>query len=291
VGRAALHVAGVTSFFGRVKVLADIHATAIVHPSSELDESVVVGPYCMIGPRCAVGAGTRLDAFVYLKRDVTLGRNNALHAGCVLGDDPQHLAFKDNDARVVIGSDNTFREGFTAHKPMNPEGTTSIGDRCFFMACSHVAHDCHVGNAVIVANGSALGGHVIVEDQANISGLVGLHQHLRVGRLAMLGGVSRMTADVPPFCMAVCDSLKGLNAVGMKRAGITQKSRSQVKILFKTIFTEGRALTTGVEFARTLITEWGDHACPEARHFVDFIENRRQRPMMRYSSSGSDVES
>jgi UDP-N-acetylglucosamine acyltransferase len=265
--------------------LAEIHETAIIHASAELAESAVVGPYCVVGPRCVVGPDTRLEVGVHLKQDVTLGTGNKVHSYAVLGGEPQHLAYKPHPGRVVIGDRNTLHEHFTIHKPYVEGAETRVGNDCFFMASSHVGHDAVVGNNVILANASALGGHVVVNDRANISAFVGVHQFTRVGRLTMIGGVCRLTGDVPPFCMVVGDFLVGLNAIGMKRNGIQQKARSQVKAVFKLIFAQGRAIGKGVEAAQAQIAAWGADAAPEAIEFASFVAARGKRHVTRYDAS------
>lgn len=262
--------------------MSDIHPTAIVHPSAELAEGASVGPFCLVGPNCIVGEGTRLEAYVHLKEDVTLGRDNVLHSGVVLGDRPQHLAYRPHPGRVIVGDGNTLREHVTIHKPHVEEGETRLGSRGFLMAGSHLAHDCVVGDHLVMANASALGGHTVVANNVTISAFVGTHQFSRVGRLVMIGGVCRVTGDVPPFCMVVENRLVGLNAVGMKRAGIQQRARSQVKSLFKIIFTEGHAISTATEAGRALVAEWGEAASAEAAEFLAFVEDRGKRPLMRY---------
>jgi len=269
--------------------MPNIHPSAIIDPTAMLADDVVIGPYCMIGPRCVVGAGTVMDMSVHLKQDVTLGERNRLHTGVVLGDAPQHLAYKGHMGRVTIGNDNTLREYVTIHKPFHAETDTSLGNNCFLMVSSHVAHDCKVGDNVTIANFTALAGHVVVERQANISGLVGVHQFARIGRLAMVGGASRVPGDVPPFVMATGGSIHGLNVIGMKRNGLSQKVRSQIKATFKMIFTQGHALTVGVECATSYLKDLGENASAEARHFVDFIEQRGKRPVLKYvGPQGSD---
>lgn len=209
-----------------------IHPTAIISPDAELGENVTVGPFAVIegvvrlGPDCVVGP------HVHLIGELTAGRGNRFHAGCVIGDAPQHLAYKGEPTRTVIGDHNTFREGFTVHRAMPiHHRTTAIGHRNLFMVNSHVAHDCLVGSDCVFANGAVIGGHVEVGDRAFLSGNTAVHQLCRVGRLAMVGGTSCISQDLPPFwiCQGRINELHGVNVVGLRRAGVPQDEIAAIR--------------------------------------------------------------
>jgi UDP-N-acetylglucosamine acyltransferase len=188
----------------------------------------------------------------------SIGENNQIHIGVVIGHTPQHLAYKGGDSGVRIGSGNIFREYVTIHRGYHPGQETVIGDNNFLMAMSHVAHDSVVGNHVIMANGSLLAGHTHVDDNANISGNVAVHQFVRIGRLAMIGGLSKVIKDVPPFMMVDGVSLvHGLNTVGLRRAGYDVATRKQIKEAYRVLYRSGLNVPQAVE---RLEAEFGDVA-------------------------------
>jgi UDP-N-acetylglucosamine acyltransferase len=179
----------------------NIHPTAIVDPSAQLGQHVEIGPYAVIESDVTLGDNCRISAHVVIRRYVTMGPNCRVHPGAVIGDTPQDLAFKETDPSYVrIGAGCVFREFVTIHRGTKPETATEIGNGCYFMACSHAAHNVRVGDNVILANGALLGGYAEIGERAFLSGNVAVHQFCRVGRLAMMGGNSATSKDVPPFC-------------------------------------------------------------------------------------------
>jgi len=214
-----------------------IHPTAIVHPDAILDPTVEVGPYAVIdggvqlGPECIVGP------HVHLTGQTRIGTRNRFHTGCVIGDAPQDLKYQGAPSRLEIGDDNVFREHVTAHRSANEEAATVIGSQNFFMAQSHVAHNCRIGNQVIIANGALLGGHVSIGNKAFISGNCLVHQFVRVGMLALMQGGAGISKDLPPFTVARGDNaLCGLNIVGLRRAGLSAAERLEIKSLYHLLF-------------------------------------------------------
>src|SRR5262249_29912929 len=178
---------------------ARIHPTAAISPEAELAEDVVVGPFVVIEGRVRIGSGCVLRPYAHLVGPMTIGLNNQVFSGAVLGERPQHMKYTGEATWVEIGDGNTFREHVTVHRGTTAAWATRIGNGNFFMAGSHVAHDCVIGNHCILVNGALLGGHCVLEDSVCLSGNTAVHQHVRVGRLALLRGLSATTKDVPPF--------------------------------------------------------------------------------------------
>jgi UDP-N-acetylglucosamine acyltransferase len=247
-----------------------IHPTAIVHKGAELDPSVEVGPYCVIGPRVKIGRETKLLSHVIVDNDTTIGARNVLHPFASLGGPPQDLKFKGEPARVIVGDDNVIREGVTIN--MGTAGghmETRVGNACLLMAYTHIAHDCIVGNRVIMANGAALAGHVTLEDEVRISGIAGIHQFARVGRAAFLAAGAMVAQDIPPWCIAQGDraEIAGLNVVGLKRGGWSRERLGALRECFKMIFYPEGTRASGIERAeRELAPKSQDVAA-----FVAFI--------------------
>ena len=222
----------------------DVHPTAIIAPEAQLADDVRVGPFVVIDGPVQIGPGTIVHAQAHLIGPLTMGANNEVGSGVVLGGAPQHLAYKGEPTELVIGDGNIFREHATVHRGM-PVGTgpgtgiTRIGHRNLFMAGSHAAHDCVVGNDCLFANGAALGGHVEVGDRALISGNSAVHQFCRVGRLALLSGASATSKDMPPFwVMQDVNGVRGVNTIGMRRAGMMATEIQAVRRAFSFIYAD-----------------------------------------------------
>lgn len=245
-----------------------IHPTAIVDAQAKLADGVEIGAYAIIEGSLVVGRGTRIWPHAYLRGPMTIGEQNEIQMGAVLGHAPQHLAHQDSRGGVRIGARNVFREYVTVHRSIHDDGTTVIGDDNFFMGFSHVAHDCLIGNRVVVANGALLSGHVTVEDQAFLSGHVAVHQFVRIGRLAMIGGLSRVNQDVPPFMLVKGDSeIWSLNLVGLRRAGVSPAALAQLKQAYKILYVSGHARPQALaELEQRLLP-----ATPELAHLLEFL--------------------
>jgi UDP-N-acetylglucosamine acyltransferase len=240
---------------------AEIHPQALVSPGAELGSGVSVGPFAVIEDGVRVGDGTRIQASAYLCSGTTLGRDNVVHMGAVLGHEPQDRGYGGAPTRVVIGDRNIFREGSTVHRGTAPDTETRIGSDCFFMANSHAAHNCRVGDGVTLANGALLGGHVEVGDGAFLSGNAVVHQRIRVGRLAMIQGSSAASCDVPPF----------FNVVGLRRAGVEAHGIAAIRRAYRMLF-HGRP---NLGRARTRLAEELDRSdgwTPEVRELLEFLE-------------------
>jgi UDP-N-acetylglucosamine acyltransferase len=247
-----------------------------------LGEGVSIGPFCIVEDGVTIGPGTRLAARVTVKSAVTIGRDNQLFEGVVLGGFAQHLAPPPHAGDVVIGDRNVIRENVTVHRAMHGERSTAIGSDCLLMVGSHVAHDCRVGDGVILTNNVMLGGHVVVGDRACMGGGAAVHQFCRVGRLAMVGGMARVTQDVPPFVMLDGGTalVVGLNRVGLRRAGITPGQVRELKRAYQVIYRSGLSLDERLEL---LSTWFSDGPAAEFAPFLrggsrGFVRERRSPP-------------
>lgn len=248
---------------------ARIHPTAIVDSSAELGLDVEIGPWAMVGPRCIVGDGSVLSPRATLERDVTLGQRVRVGVGSVLGGDPQDLKYRGEDTRVEIGDDTALREYVTINRGTSHSLITRVGRGCFLMSYVHLAHDCQLGDGVIISNGTQLAGHVVVEDRATISGLCAAHQFVRIGSHAFVGGCSRVAQDVPPFVKAVGNPVKlfGLNSVGLQRNGFPDATVKELKRAYRLLFRSEHNVSQGLIRARA---ECAD--LPEIVRFLDFVE-------------------
>lgn len=227
-----------------------IHPTAIIHPGATLDASVEVGPYAVIEAQVTLGPRCRVGPYVHLTGVTTVGSDNVFHTGAVIGDAPQDLKYKDAPTRLRIGDHNIFREHVTVHRSNKLEEDTVIGAHGFYMAHAHVAHNCQLGDWVMMANGATLGGHVWVDDRAFISGNCLVHQFVRVGTLAMMQGGSAISKDLVPFTVARSDNgICGLNTVGLRRAGFSPAERLELKQLYRFLFLAGRPLRAAADEA------------------------------------------
>jgi UDP-N-acetylglucosamine acyltransferase len=219
---------------------ARIHPTALVAPEADLADHVEVGPYAVIEGPVRLGPGCVIRPHVHLIGPLTMGRDNVVFTGAVLGERPQHLKYNGEPTGVDVGDGNVFREHVTVHRGTTHSWVTKIGSHNFFMANAHIAHDCVVGSHCILANGAILAGHVVLADNVYLSGNAAVHQFVRIGRLALLSGVSATTKDMPPFCIQQrIDTVVGVNVVGMRRAGLSHADIDAVRRAFHILFREG----------------------------------------------------
>jgi UDP-N-acetylglucosamine acyltransferase len=227
---------------------ARIHPTAVIDTEAEIGESVEIGPYVVVEGKVRVGDGCVIRPGVHLIGPLTLGRHNMIFSHAVLGERPQHLHYSGEPTRVEIGDHNIFREHVTIHRGTTQSWVTRIGNHNFLMANAHVAHDCVVGNHCILANGSMLGGHCLLEDNVFLSGNSAVHQYVRVGRLALLGGLSGSTMDIPPFIIQQrINCIVGVNVVGMRRAGVRTDHIDAVRRAFHMLYHEQMVLPAALE--------------------------------------------
>ncbi len=215
--------------------------TAIVSPGARLGAGVEVGPFAIIEGGAVVGEECEIRAHAVVKGGVTLGRANRVHEGAVLGGEPQDLSFPGGETGVVLGERNIVREGVTIHRATRPGSATIVGDDCFLMAYVHLGHDDRLGNGVIMANNVVLAGHVQVDDRAFLSGGVAVHQYCRIGRLAMIGGNTKVVQDCLPFVITDGHPARacGLNVVGLRRAGITSPQLRALKEAYRLLVRSG----------------------------------------------------
>jgi UDP-N-acetylglucosamine acyltransferase len=261
-----------------------IHPTAIIHPKAQVDPTASVGPFALIDEHVVVGANCRIGPHVHLTGHLEIGADNAFHTGCVIGDAPQDLKYKGGPTRLLIGAGNVFREHVTVHRSNTEDEATVIGSRNFLMAHCHVGHNSRVGDQVILANGALLGGHVLVQDRAFISGNCLVHQFARVGTLALMQGGSAISKDLPPFCVARGDNgICGLNAVGLRRAGLPAGQRLELKRLYHALFRSGKRLAVALVAARKEFTGGS------ARVLMEFVAAAR-RGICADSSKARDVD-
>lgn len=235
------------------QVMPGVHATAIVDPGATLGDGVSIGPFCTVGPHVSLGDGTVLHSHVAVAGRTTIGPGCEIFPFASIGHAPQDLKYAGEDSELVIGAGNKIREQVT----MNPGTTgggmvTRVGDGCLFMVGAHVAHDCQIGNSVIMANNATLGGHVVVEDHAIIGGLAAVRQFVRIGRNAMVGGMSGVEQDVIPFGLVMGEraKLNGLNMVGLRRHGFEREEIQALQKLYKQLFADEGTLAERLEKAQ-----------------------------------------
>src|ERR1051325_1282089 len=229
--------------------MARVHPTAIIAPGATLADDVVFGPYCIVGPDVVLGAGVSLDAHVVIDGRTTIGERTRIFPFAAIGFEPQDLKYKGEPSSLVIGRDNTIREHVTINTGTEGGGmVTRIGDHCLLMVGAHVAHDCRIGDHVIMANNATLAGHVVVEEYARLGGLSAVHQFVRIGRHAMVGGMSGVERDVIPYGQVIGNRarLTGLNIVGMQRAGYGREEIQALRAAYQVLFAAGGALSGGV---------------------------------------------
>lgn len=246
-----------------------IHSTAIVEPGAELGEGVEIGPYSVVGAHVRLGARTRVRSHVNLDGWTTIGPDCDIYPFASIGTRTQDLKYKGGAPRVEIGAQTTVREYVTVNAATADGDVTRVGSHCLLMAYAHVAHDCRVGDRVVVANCGTLAGHVVIEDEVIVGGLCGLHQFVRLGRMCIIGGCSKVTQDVPPFMMADGNPLqvRGLNSVGMKRRGISEEAQQALKKAFKLFFRENLSTRQALEKIAGEI-----EPLPEIEHWLAFIK-------------------
>jgi UDP-N-acetylglucosamine acyltransferase len=248
-----------------------IHPTAVVDPRAEIDPTANIGPYVVIEGPVRVGAGTRVLAHAYLCGDTAIGRDNEIHMGAVIGHAPQDLAYRGAPSGLLIGDRNIIREHAQVHRGTAEGSRTIVGDDNFLMNQSHVAHNCRLGNGVILAGGALLAGYVEVADRAFVSGNCVVHQFVRIGTLAIMRGLSRTSRDVPPFCvMDGTHTVRAVNLVGLRRAGFDRVRIRALREAFTRLFR--RAGNLG-EAVRALRQEPGT---PDVTALLDFIEASRR---------------
>ncbi|MFC1497036.1 acyl-ACP--UDP-N-acetylglucosamine O-acyltransferase [Verrucomicrobiota bacterium] len=257
-----------------------IHKTAVIEPEAELGVNVTVGPFSYIDKDVRIGDGCVIGPHVSILKHTSIGSGCEIHSGAVLGDLPQDTEFEKEESFVSIGSNCIIRECVTVHRGTKTGTTTEIGDECFLMAFSHCAHNVKLARGVILANGALLAGYVEAGERVFISGNVLVHQFVKIGRLAMLGGACGISKDVPPFCTIrplAANVILGLNVVGMRRAALTPDERKQVKQAFNILYKSGLNVMDATNKIKNTFSSG------PALEFCDFIE-KSERGICRFSS-------
>lgn len=249
--------------------MSGIHPTAVVAPGARLGEGVEVGPYCVVGPEVVIGAGTRLMAHVVVDGCTTLGVGCTVFPFVCVGTQTQDLKFRGGRTSVRIGDRTTLREYVTVNAGTNEGEVTQVGSDCHIMAYCHVAHACTVGDRVIMANGATLAGEVVVEDDAVIGGLSGVHQFCRIGHMCMVGGMTKITQDCPPYMLVDGNpaSVHGPNVVKLKRKGASNDVLQALKQAYRLLYREGLSTTDGLQRIRAEIS-----GCEQVDEVVRFVE-------------------
>jgi UDP-N-acetylglucosamine acyltransferase len=255
---------------------AVVAPTARVHPDAVIGTGVRIGEFCVIESEVTIGSGCVLEPYVYIKRWTTLGERNEISAGTVLGTDPLDKGFSGERSYLRIGNDNKIREHYTISRGTAPESVTEIGDGNYIMTSGHIAHNCRIGNQTVIASCALLAGYVEVEDQAFISGGVVVHQYSKIGRLAMIGGNTRVNSDVPPFFLYTGFNVeaKGLNVVGLRRAGFKSADVTALKKAYQILY------RSGLKLQEALVKIENEIGTPEALHLTGFIR-RSERGICR----------
>ncbi|HEV8673397.1 MAG TPA: acyl-ACP--UDP-N-acetylglucosamine O-acyltransferase [Methylomirabilota bacterium] len=252
----------------------EIHPTAVVHPRTEVGAGVRIGPYAVIGERVRLGDGTEVGPHAVLEGTLEVGARCRIFAGAVIGLPPQDLKFHpDTPSGVRIGAETVIREYATIHRASVEDGWTVIGDGCYIMASSHIAHDCRVGNQVVLTGFTGLTGFVEVGDRAVISGLAGIHQFVRIGTLAFVGGCSRLPQDVPPYFLVEGNpaQVRAVNIVGLRRAGVPAADRLEIQRAYKLLYRSGHTPEKGLARIRAELTP-----SPYIKQLVEFIASSKR---------------
>lgn len=246
-----------------------IDPTARIADGAKLGDNNHIGPFCLIGKDVVLGDNNVLISNVVLDGDTTIGDNNKFYHSAVIGSNPQDLKYKGEPTKLIIGSNNTFREFCTINKSATMDEPTQIGDNCLLMAYSHVAHNCILGNNLIIANSVQFAGHIHVHDFVTIGGMTALHQFVKIGKYAFVGGKSGVKKDIPPFTRGEGFPYKvmGLNSVGLQRKGFSKESIVGIKSIYKLFYNSGKNVSQALEEAKKL------ELTPEQKLFVEFIEN------------------
>ncbi len=246
---------------------------AVVDPGAQLEPGVVVGPFAVIEENTVIGAGTVIGSHALVASGARIGKDCRIHHGAVIGSPPQDLKFRGEQTTLEIGNHTTVREYATLNRGTSERGRTTIGSHCFIMAYAHVAHDCSVGNNVILANSVNMAGHVVIEDFVVIGGLVPVHQFVRIGRHAMIGGGFRVPKDVPPYILAGQEPLvfQGLNLVGLKRRNFSRESLDLLRKTYQIIYDSNLNVSQAIERIRGEITQ-----TEEVAVLVEFIEKSKR---------------
>ncbi len=257
----------------------EIHPTAVVSPAAQLAENVKVEAFSIIGPRVTIGAGSVVGPHAVVDGRTTIGERNQIFPFATIGYPPQDLSYRGEETQLLIGDDNIFRESVTVNRgTQRGGGVTRIGSRNLLMAYAHVAHDCIIGNNVILANATTLGGHVRIDDFAILGGIVAIHQFIRIGTYAFIGGKSGLRMDMPPYMLAfgAPGKLYGPNLVGLRRHGFPRNTIQALKSSYRIMFRSGLTLTEAIDRIRAEV-----ESTPEVDNLIQFMQDRSKRGVTR----------
>ena len=248
--------------------MSNIHPSAVIHPKARIGDNCQIGPFCVIGEHVELGQGCRLHSHVVIDGQTLLGKENEIFPFACLGKRTQDLKWKGGVTRLEIGDRNTIRECATIHSATHDGDATVIGSDNSFLSCTHIAHDCQIGNNVVMSSFAGLAGHVVVEDYAILSGYVAVHQFCRIGKLAMIGGCSKARQDVPPFMLADGNPAETVtvNKVGLERAGFSDEAQAALRQAYKLLFREGLTISNAL-----VRIEQELPALPEVQYLVQFV--------------------
>ena len=247
-----------------------IHPTAVIHAQAQLGSGCEVGPYCVLGEHTVLGDGCKLHSHVVIDGHTTLGKDNEVFPFAALGLKSQDLKWRGGVTRTQIGDGNTFREHVTVHSATNDGDATVIGSHNHILAYCHVAHDCRLGDHIIMSNVGTLAGHVTVEDHAIVGGLAAVHQFCRIGRMAIIGGCSKVVQDVPPFMLADGNpaETRTINKVGLERNGVSEEAQAALKQAYKILFRDGLTISNAVARIEAELPK-----LPEVLHLIQFVRS------------------
>jgi UDP-N-acetylglucosamine acyltransferase len=254
--------------------MAEIHKTAVVHSGAKIGKGVEIAPYAVIGENVEIGENTKIGSHVVIDGWTKIGKDNEIFTGASIGLEPQDLKFEGEKSYVTIGDNNTIREYATIHRGTEEGGLeTKIGDNNLIMAYCHVAHDCQLGNNIVMSNATNLGGHVIVEDSVVIAGLVGVHQFVRIGQMAMVGAHSKVVKDVPPYILVDGHpaAVNGINVVGLRRNGVESELRKEIKQAYKHLYRSNLNVSQAIEKMDQELD-----SSSEIEHFLRFLRNAQR---------------
>lgn len=249
--------------------MQQIHPTAIVHPGAELGSDVVIGPYCVIEADVIIGDGCQLRSHILIDSGTRIGNNVKIFSGAVLGTAPQDLKYRDEKTCLEVGEGTTIREYATLNRGTTHTGKTVVGRNCLLMAYVHVAHDCVIGNDVIISNAVNMAGHVVIEDSAGIGGMTAIHQFVRIGRHSFIGGGFRVAKDVPPYILAMGEPLQygGVNHIGLSRKGYSSEVLLEIKRAYRFVYRSNLTKNDALVKIREELQSF-----PEIEHLLRFLE-------------------
>ena len=250
-----------------------VHPTAVVDSHAELHDGVVIGPYAVIGPNVVLEKNVKVMSQAVIDGYTTVGENTQIYPKGVIGLRPQDLKYHGEKSYVKIGRNNTIREFVTINSSTGENTSTVIGDNCLLMAYTHIAHNCRIGNEVLMANLASLSGHSIVEDKAMLSGLVGVHQYVNIGTMSITGGASKVIQDVPPYSLSDGNPcrVRDINRIGLKRHGIDSETRMIIRRAFKILFLSGHNMKIAIQIVRDEIPP-----LPQIDHLIEFIQKSKR---------------